>query len=88
MRNKLNPQSSNVNVFVRRYINCNTQGLDLKEDRLIWFKLGFPMWDRPNQESVVGIGLICKQVASDGRRRAIPVSRGPIGRRAGLIQAR
>ena len=46
------------------------------------------MWDRPNQESVVGIGLICKQVASDGRRRAIPVSRGPIGRRAGLIQAR
>ena len=50
-------------------------------------KPGFPMWDRPNQESMVGKGLICKQVASDGRRRANPIDRGPIGGRAGLKQA-
>jgi hypothetical protein len=48
----------------------------------------FSMWDRPNQESMVRIGLICNQVASDGYRRANPVGRGPIGGRAGLKQAR
>ncbi len=32
------------------------------------------MWDRPNQESMVGIGLICNQVSSDGRRMAIAIS--------------
>jgi hypothetical protein len=51
------------------------------------FLPGFPMWARPNQESMVGKGLICKQVASDGRRRANPIDRGPIGGRAGLKQA-
>jgi Na+/H+ antiporter NhaA len=51
------------------------------------FYPGFPMWARPNQESMVGKGLICKQVASDGRRRANPIDRGPIGGRAGLKQA-
>jgi hypothetical protein len=48
---------------------------------------GFPMWDRPNQESMVGKGLICKAFAFDGCRRANLVGRGLIGGRAGLKQA-
>jgi hypothetical protein len=47
----------------------------------------FPCLDRPNQESMVRMGLIYNQVASDARQRASPVDRGPIGDSAGLKQA-
>ena len=54
---------------------------------IINYSPGFPMWDRPNQESMVGKGLICRAFAFDGCRRANLVGRGLIGGRAGLKQA-
>lgn len=45
------------------------------------------MWERPNQESMVRIGSICNQFASDGLRRASPVDRGLIDGDAGVKSA-
>ncbi len=46
------------------------------------------MWDRPNQESMVRIGLICNQVASDGLHGGNPVVGGLFSGRVGLKWAR
>jgi hypothetical protein len=80
--------STSINSRIKLDEHIESDDAEFVNGLISWLNPGFPMWDRPNQESMVRIGLICNQVASDARQRANLVDRGPIVGRTGLKKLR